>query len=881
MKTMRRPRFDILRKLLMTWVCALLFANGIPTLAFATESNPETDASTKDASDTTYHLVAGSVQANPPSYFYLIAEANGYSRSAKVSFVDADKNPLNGIVTENLTRSYTGTGPESNETNTIDMYQFQNMLNPEIADEYDFSRVYVQLKQGAGNQEDFRYLQVGDETAVSSSGNTSLYRGYLYQTSIDECKPDQDYQDHHGTWYNLEAGGDIDPIFIEFNHVAEASFNALDTRDDPVEGAQFALYSDSRCFTPYEYKSKPVVATSNKRGLVSFGKIPQGTYYMKETVVPDSYKASTHVYTVVVDGHTPIADVVHQDDDGSVLITDAKKATITKEWDDGGKSHVGDSVEVTVFEEEAALDTVTLSAENDWSATLDNLDPNKTYMITESKVIVDGKEVTSDWIPRTTIEEKDSTTEYYKVDALQNGKQYILLTPIQNGAQIRALAGDNSKLTTLPLEVRNGAIEGNVSTDMLWTVDRTAQDGIISLFNDETKKYLDHNNTSNWFLNTEAPLYVRQMNNEGTLSICHRANLNSTTPHYLHVWSTDGHIDRTTEASDATSFDIYRKVDVKTLDITMTNKTTSYPVQFKNVTYPDKTALPGMKFDLYTQKVYDAVNHGVAIQQSLVADSDGILKTPDGKSTFELSADSYCLVQSGGLDDYPPLEQPVRFTITRGGALQVLQACQEVHDFTYSSTTADGKLLLQIPHFKSATVELLFQVQGDYANLTKEFEFQLAIPEGMSEIEAFIDDTPVTISAEDDTVALSHGQSLKLANVPDSESYELTQMDTSVARSPNANGGCYNPQLQVITADTVKATLKHNDARVLTLSELKGTQANPAKVTITNTLQNSEVPITGIGNDDSPWLAMVLASATAFSVMCALWLLRKRQAYTE
>ena len=179
------------------------------------------------------------------------------------------------------------------------------------------------------------------------------------------------------------------------------------------------------------------------------------------------------------------------------------------------------------------------------------------------------------------------------------------------------------------------------------------------------------------------------------------------------------------------------------------------------------------------------------------------------------------------------------------------------------------------------TVEMLFQVQGDYADLTKKFEFQLAIPEGMSEIEAYVDDTPVTLSTENDTVALSHGQSLKLVNVPDSESYELTQTDASVAQSPDAKSGCYNPQLQVITADTVKATLKHDDARVLTLSELKGTQASPAKVTITNTLQNSKVPITGIGNDDSPWLAMVLASATALAVLCALWLLRKRKAYTE
>lgn len=67
MKTMRRPRFDILRKLLMTWVCALLFASGMPTLAFATEPNPKAGASTNDAFDATNCFVAGGLQENPSS----------------------------------------------------------------------------------------------------------------------------------------------------------------------------------------------------------------------------------------------------------------------------------------------------------------------------------------------------------------------------------------------------------------------------------------------------------------------------------------------------------------------------------------------------------------------------------------------------------------------------------------------------------------------------------------------------------------------------------------------------------------------------------------------------------------------------------------------
>ena len=177
--------------------------------------------------------------------------------------------------------------------------------------------------------------------------------------------------------------------------------------------------------------------------------------------------------------------------------------------------------------------------------------------------------------------------------------------------------------------------------------------------------------------------------------------------------------------------------------------------------------------------------------------------------------------------------------------------------------------------FNLATVEMLFQVQGDYADLTKEFKFQLTIPEGMSKINACVDDTPVTLSAENNTVALSHGQRLKLMNVPDSKSYELMQTDALVAQSSDADSGCY--KVQVDTTNMVKATLKDNDARVLTLSELKGTETSPAKVTITNTLQNNKAPITGIDNDDSPWLAVVFASAAALAVLCALWLLRKHR----
>ena len=265
----------------------------------------------------TYLLVARGEKSESEvplsSRFGIRATAKTYERATTVTFVDVDKNPIKGTVTGTLNIAYTGNGPESNATNTIDLYEFIDKLDPAIADEYDFSRVFVQLTET--DQKDFRFIQVGDDTAIGGT-DTSKYRVYFYMDSIAQNASGQDYD---GTWYLLSNGGNIDNVYIEYYHVFPASFYALDTRNDPVAGAKFALYTDPECSIPFEYQHKEITATSDMNGLVSFGKVPQGTYYMKETVFPEGYKKSTNTYTVVVDGETTIDNVVHDDDDGYVL----------------------------------------------------------------------------------------------------------------------------------------------------------------------------------------------------------------------------------------------------------------------------------------------------------------------------------------------------------------------------------------------------------------------------------------------------------------------------------------------------------------------------------------------------------------------------------
>jgi hypothetical protein len=64
---------------------------------------------------------------------------------------------------------------------------------------------------------------------------------------------------------------------------------------------------------------------------------------MKETVTPEGYKKLTNIYTVVVDGTTPIASVVHSVDDGDTIIPDVEEMKPTKELDNGAIKSANDS----------------------------------------------------------------------------------------------------------------------------------------------------------------------------------------------------------------------------------------------------------------------------------------------------------------------------------------------------------------------------------------------------------------------------------------------------------------------------------------------------------------------------------------------------------
>lgn len=74
------------------------------------------------------------------------------------------------------------------------------------------------------------------------------------------------------------------------------TFTKADEKNRPLQGAEFALYTDAACTRSLE------TVTSDVNGRVEFEKQPGGTYYLKETKAPQGHTAENTVWTVKISG---------------------------------------------------------------------------------------------------------------------------------------------------------------------------------------------------------------------------------------------------------------------------------------------------------------------------------------------------------------------------------------------------------------------------------------------------------------------------------------------------------------------------------------------------------------------------------------------------
>lgn len=636
------------------------------------------------------------------------AKYKGYQRLTNVYYKDSQGNDLQATVSGNI--DYELGDPVDFEGT------YGILLDPEIAPLYDLSRVYVQL---TNEQKNFRYLQLN--TARSVGDNNNDYRIYFYMTSLDQCRVGGEYR---GTWYTLNMNKNTNDVYIVYDRVANPSFKAIEKVEGegqvahPVIGAEFTLYTDANCYTAFSYKDREVVqAVSDENGIVSFGKIPFGTYYMKETVVPAGYKDEGIIRKLEVDeAHAlELPDVEHVDADGSTILSSIKQTRLKVVWPEGENL---DEHTVTI-ELDSQGNKVgewtlrhSLNEKDDWAQTITGLDHRLSYVVTETKF--DDKALAeTDWVPTITKHDDSEETDFYQVTEFRRGLRYALVT---NRGQ--ALSGSASGLgvttgVTVESDVSGSYVDGHVVTsDMIWEAVNVTDDGVITLRNVTTGMYLNYV-SNEWKLDTNPSIKVRRTLNateqNPNINLYFRENMNVAMPTYLRINDSDA-IEASATAPTGGLFSVYQETEVFTETVTIMNRHPTYSVRIRNMSYPvDEKPVAGMTYTLSSQDEM--------IERQLVAGEDGYLIEQSAPSVndLQLPAKAYTLTQTSSKDGYQPWTKPVTFTVLRVGLLRVTPREQEIPSYTYVQTAAEGEtwsyLELHVPNQELATYTI--DVTGD------------------------------------------------------------------------------------------------------------------------------------------------------------------------
>ena len=173
-----------------------------------------------------------------------------------------------------------------------------------------------------------------------------------------------------------------------------------------IPGAGFTLYGDEALKT--ELGSE---VFSDTNGALNLPIEAAGTYFLVETTTPEGYHPNNMVYVVTAEEkvevrnagtadalterqmHIRIAELTGATDNQidyvySIENTAIKPLTVSVEkvWDDGGYHARPDDVEVTLYRDNEAFETVTLNEENHWRYTWDELTDEYDWSVDEATI---------------------------------------------------------------------------------------------------------------------------------------------------------------------------------------------------------------------------------------------------------------------------------------------------------------------------------------------------------------------------------------------------------------------------------------------------------------------------------------------------------------
>lgn len=149
--------------------------------------------------------------------------------------------------------------------------------------------------------------------------------------------------------YTYDASGAPTALSLTVRNYKSAGnvyFTKTDENGKPLPGATFAvyqLYQDAECTQQYGSAQK----SAENSGMVSFGYLPYGTYYLKETAAPDGYAQDATIYKVVVSANdTSITPINGENAVTTIKNYPSSKEITIKKVDGGGNPLSGATFQI-------------------------------------------------------------------------------------------------------------------------------------------------------------------------------------------------------------------------------------------------------------------------------------------------------------------------------------------------------------------------------------------------------------------------------------------------------------------------------------------------------------------------------------------------------
>lgn len=172
---------------------------------------------------------------------------------------------------------------------------------------------------------------------------------------------------------------------LDLERKGSISVTLADPEDStPIVGAKLAVY---RIETIEGEESESLVAngSTDVEGKVVFSDLPLGLYLVKQDGTVEGYAPCKPFYVSVPIEHD--GDYVYDvDASPKTEIIKLTSIAIKKVWNTGKSTKIVDSVTVQLLREDSVVETVTLSDENNWMVTLENIPISDSYRIQEVNV---------------------------------------------------------------------------------------------------------------------------------------------------------------------------------------------------------------------------------------------------------------------------------------------------------------------------------------------------------------------------------------------------------------------------------------------------------------------------------------------------------------